>query len=35
MITDESTISICQGCLKNIEQGEVVAFGQSLFHVAW
>jgi hypothetical protein len=33
--TEEIIIPNCQGCLKPIEEGAVVAFGDSLFHVKW
>ncbi|KAG1147189.1 hypothetical protein G6F37_006041 [Rhizopus arrhizus] len=32
MITEEVSIPNCQGCLNSIEEGSVVAFGESLFH---
>ncbi|KAG1383057.1 hypothetical protein G6F60_002255 [Rhizopus arrhizus] len=32
MITEEVSIPNCQGCLDPIEEGSVVAFGESLFH---
>ncbi|PHZ17448.1 RhoGAP-domain-containing protein [Rhizopus microsporus ATCC 52813] len=33
MTTEEIVIPNCQGCSKPIEEGAVVAFGESLFHV--
>jgi hypothetical protein len=36
MTTDEPVVvPNCQGCQKAIEEGAVVAFGDSLFHVKW
>lgn len=35
MTTEEIVIPNCQGCSKPIEEGAVVAFGESLFHVKW
>jgi hypothetical protein len=35
MTTDEPIIPNCQGCQNKIEEGAVVAFGDSLFHVKW
>ncbi|GAA5798598.1 hypothetical protein EDC94DRAFT_532610 [Helicostylum pulchrum] len=33
MTTEEITVPNCQGCSNSIEEGAVVAFGDSLFHV--
>lgn len=35
MTADEAVAPTCQGCHKTIEEGAVVAFGDSLFHVKW
>jgi hypothetical protein len=35
MTSEEIIIPNCQGCSEAIEEGAVVAFGDSLFHVKW
>lgn len=35
MSTEEIIPPTCQGCSNSIEEGAVVAFGDSLFHVKW
>jgi hypothetical protein len=32
---DQEPEAICMGCNKVIEEGSVVAFGESLFHLEW
>lgn len=32
---DQEPEAVCMGCNKVIEEGSVVAFGDSLFHLEW